>query len=400
MTYKIILGIFAILLLAAPVLGAGVGLSPSRIIIENAFKGGEYQRPLRVALTSNQEMTVALTTAGNASSWVTFYEPNSMSTPITSVDIPAGGNQVVMAVFRIPTDAPNGNYNLEIFASSVPKGAINGTGSAVSLVTTSVVRVVVTGNQVISGDVRSISMDSVESGQNARIKVDFKNTGNVMAKPAIMIDIFKDGRLVDQIMHDTTTISTNQIQIIPVEWSTEGRGIGPFLANVTVYLQEAVIATRNLTFNVEERGTYSAEGSALVVRNPTDLSIGKTSKIEVDFYNSGKIDLTAKIIGEVYVNGQLTDTYNGEEVMVKVGEQQTLTAYVKPSVKGDYVLKTKVSYAGKAAPLSDFTFTIGQNGAASAGKGNMRTLLIILVALVVLAIGIALVAIGIYLAKR
>lgn len=81
----------------------------------------------------------------------------------------------------------------------------------------------VVGEQILTGNVRSISAQDTEVGYPLRIKVDFENTGNVNAKPEIKTAILKDGIEIDSFTHTKACVKPGLRSIISVEWNTTGK---------------------------------------------------------------------------------------------------------------------------------------------------------------------------------
>ena len=66
----------------------------------------------------------------------------------------------------------------------------------------------------------------------------------------------------------------------------------------------------------------------------------------------------AKLAGEVYRNGDLVNTLENSETLVKVAEKQELNAYFKPEANGDYTIKRWVEFEGKKLPIENLEFTL------------------------------------------
>jgi len=403
------------LLLAIPLVHAtALGISPSVITIENAVKGQEYKESLWVSAMSDTNVNAMLNASGNVSGFIHFYYLTDTKNEINNVDVPADGQAQLMVVIRIPADTPNGEYDGKISTVLASKNDNTQTNSAVTMMTSSLVMVKVTGTQTLTGDVRSITANDVESGQPLRIMVEFENTGNVKAQPKIDIQISKNGQAVDKITQQNESVDIGGFKIIEVEWDTEGRGIGNMTANVKVYLDNKLLTSQDVQFKILKSGSVTAQGLIGQVIDPKNPSLQNPSKMEVEFYNKGLIDVKAKIIGEVYVDGKLTDTIDGQEVLVKVSDKQTLSAYFTPKSYGKYVINRSVIFEGQKIDLKPLSFTLQKGKTTSVSTSSRKStqpsvvasseepsvLFIVIVLVFLLLIAGAMVVIGIFIARK
>ncbi|KAF5437012.1 hypothetical protein C5S35_06175 [Candidatus Methanophagaceae archaeon] len=118
------------------------------------------------------------------------------------------------------------------------------------------------------------------------------------------------------------------------------------------------LSTKELQFQLLPVGTLSRQGSLTDLSYEGDTSVGKTLKVLATFRNTGEIDAKAKLIGEVYVNGNLIDTISSEELLVPVREAGTLTAYLKIEEDGNYTIKGHVVYEGKMTATKELSFDV------------------------------------------
>lgn len=403
----ILLSLFLLLIL--PFCNAlTISLIPSKVRINSAVKGNEYTQQIFISTLSNEELSIQLNATGEIASWVRFYD-SDISKEITSISVPAGGSKNFQVIFTIPQDAANGKHSGMLVAGLAPKNLSNASGASVSLLTTSIVTLNVTGEQRLEGRVGGIEINNVESGQPLRIVVDFTNTGNVKAKPEFKVTISKNGKIVDIFSYNEIIMDVGTSKLITTEWDTEGRGAGNMTADVLVLLDGKVISQKDLAFNIAPKGTLSAVGRVGNIQNPRSYTLNTPAKMQIDFYNKGLIDFKAKIVGEVYRDGTLVDTITGEETAITVGEKQTLTAFVKPNSYGNYVVKRSIVFEGKTMNATDLIFKLskvpgtgantGPSLAAGQDEGISTTGIIILV-VIVLIIGGAMIGAGVFIARK
>ena len=102
--------------------GIGLGISPASITINDALRGGMYERTITIFNTGDEVGTFELTAEGECADWISFYKPEEPNTPIKKVTIPGKGKASVLVKFNIPADVANANYTATIYARSIPKG--------------------------------------------------------------------------------------------------------------------------------------------------------------------------------------------------------------------------------------------------------------------------------------
>ncbi len=102
-------------------------------------------------------------------------------------------------------------------------------------------------------------------------------------------------------------------------------------------------------------------------------SVGRYIKIPVTFENTGTIDTKAKFVGELYINGNLVDVVNTDELLVPVGEKSDLIAYLKIETPGDYKIKGHVLYEGKKTDEKELAFFVPKPDSATETETTTET---------------------------
>ncbi len=342
---------------SAPVnAAAGFGVGPSEIAIGNALRGGEYERSITLHNMYEYALGCELSASDEMKGWVSFYRQDDLTTPINIVTIPAEQSTQIRAVFKIPQDAANGTHTSNILAETVPAP---GAGQTVNLQLSVSVTIEVTGTQLLIGEVRSITTRDIEIDYPLRIKVEFKNTGNVKAKPQIDVGITKGGKAIDGISFAKTTVDVEAREVIKVEWKTTGREIrDDYVANVVVSLGGSILATKQLPFEILPTGTLTRWGQLTELSYEGQLEIDRVVKIMATFKNTGEIDTFAKFVGEVYKDGELIEIINSDQILVEVKESDVLKAYLKLNDFGSYNIRGHVVYDGKTTDVKDISFEV------------------------------------------
>lgn len=345
----------------SPVNANGLGVGPEEIEIYNALRGGEYERTITVHNRYEKSTDFELSATGEMSSWIYFYEQSDPTTPVEKITVP-GKDAQFKVKFKIPADAANGSHTSTILVATIPTEA---EGQTVKLELPVAVKIEVTGTQILTGEVRSITTrgdtGDTEINYLLRIDVEFKNTGNVIAKPQIDVNITKDGALIDNLTFAEAEVEVKAREFIPVEWDTTGSEIGDYVANVTVSLGGDVLHTEALRFSILPTGTLTRLGELAELSYEGQLEIGRVVKILATFENTGQIDTTAKFVGEVYRDGGLIDILNSEQILVPVEESAVLKAYLKLNEPGRYNIKGYVVYDGKTTDVREVSFEVASN---------------------------------------
>jgi len=348
-------------LLSSPVSGAiGISLGPSRIELEDALRGEVYERMIRVSSGCEDTATLLLFAGGDAGEWISFYDWDNPGAPIESVTIAGHDTVKVLVRFSIPEDAASGDYTATIDAESMPEAGVEGGQVGMKLRARANVTIEVTGEQILTGDVKSITARDVEVNYPLKIKVEFVNTGNVVAQPEIDVAISKDGTAIDSFTFAEAKVKVGLRQVIPMEWDTTGRELGDYLARTAVSLGGEVISTRELNFAILPVGTLSREGVLTELSLQGNPKLGAMAKIQATFFNTGQIDTKAKFIGEAYCDNELVDTLESEESLIPVGQEDTLTSYVKLERPGNYDIKGYINYEGKKTEVKEIFFALGE----------------------------------------
>ena len=347
-----------------PVAATGIAVTPSHLEISDALRGGDYERNITIYNPDNELTDYTLTASGGAGEWISFYEQEDPGSLVNRVTIPGNENVRILVKFTILQDAANGEHKATIFVTSVPvEEASGGSGQVVSLAAPVAVTIFVTGDQILSGVVNGINIDDVEVKYPLRIKVQFHNTGNVVATPLITVKIAtQNGATINSFASSEFNVKPEKHETIPLEWDTTGRDPGDYIANVSVVLGDAIIKQEQLNFAILPVGTLTRSGSLTELKFGSDPGLGVLTTIQATFINTGQIDTMAKFVGEVYHNDILVDTLQSEELLVAVGNMEFLEAYFKPDQPGEYRVNGHVIYEGKKTEEKEISFAITKNG--------------------------------------
>lgn len=339
-----------------PVSAAGIAVGPSTQTIENALRGGSFERPLTIFNPSDTGFEVVLKTEGSAGNWIRFTSIEN-DEEIEKVYIPKEGQTPVLMQVTVPDDAANGRYTATIIVETLPGEEVRGSVGMI-LRATSTLEITVTDVERISGAVTSIVVRDTEVDIPAAIEVGFKNTGNVVVTPEITAVISRDGSVLDTVTWTDLPVRPGITEQIVVNWPNEGFPAGTCQASVKVSLRGAVLADEDRTFEILPLGSLTRQGELTDLTYDGALVVGQPIKVTGVFKNSGSIATRAKLSGEVYRGGSLVDVVSSDEMTVLVFSEDLLTAYYTPKEPGDYTMKTCAVFEGKTTDSKDIAFTV------------------------------------------
>ncbi len=348
--------VLAAAIVCQPVSAAGIAVGPSSQTIENALRGGSFERSLTIFNPSDMGFDVVLKTEGSAKDWIKFSAIDG-SEEIQKVYAPKKGQIPVLLRVKVPDDAANGRYTAKVVVETVPGEKVPGSVGMV-LQATSALEITVTDVEKVSGEVTSIVVRDTEVDIPLGIEVGFKNTGNVVATPAITAVISRDGTVIDTISEAKTPVSPTITERIVVHWPNEGLAAGTYQVDVTVSLRDAILAEEGRTFEILPLGSLTRQGELTDLDYEGALTVGRPIKITGLFKNSGSIATRARLSGEVYRGGSLVDVISGDEMTIQVFSENPLTAYYTPKEPGEYTMKTCAVFEGKTTDSKDMVFTI------------------------------------------
>jgi len=348
--------VLAAAIVCQPVSAAGIAVGPSSQTIENALRGGSFERSLTIFNPSDMGFDVVLKTEGSAKDWIKFSAIDG-SEEIQKVYAPKKGQIPVLLRVKVPDDVANGRYTAKVVVETVPGEKVPGSVGMV-LQATSALEITVTDVEKVSGEVTSIVVRDTEVDIPLGVEVGFKNTGNVVVTPEITAVISRDGTVIDTISEAKTPVRPTFTERIVVHWPNEGLAAGTYQADVTVSLRGAVLAEEGRTFAILPLGSLTRQGELTDLGYEGALTVGKPIKITGLFKNSGSIATRARLSGEVYRGGSLVDVISGDEMTVLVFSENPLTAYYTPKEPGEYTMKTCAVFEGKTTDSKDMVFTV------------------------------------------
>ncbi len=340
--------------------GEEAGVLPAVISLDKALKGEQYyKRNIRIINGNDNATTFRLLTEGQVKDWITFYkiDDENLENSLKEITIPGNTKEKINVVFQIPEIIANGLYEGNIYVETINSEDPNLTGINIRLPISVFIDVV--GDQVLTGEVLSIETTDVEVGQDITFEIDFKNTGNVIATPEVIINISREGYPIDSIVYKDAQIDVDSGEFIIPNWNTYNLEPGKYTANITVKLGDKILHQEDVFFEIYPRGTLTRKGEIIDFYYEGDLSIENTIKIYAKFKNTGAIEIPAKFYLEVYKNNNLIEVLeSNEEPIVQIGESYLFSTYYKIKEEGEYFLEGYIVYGNNKTNPVNLSFNI------------------------------------------
>jgi len=368
---------FALVLLSPAVFS--IGLSPASVAIEDVLKGGYAEKTFTIYNTEPETRVFSFKIGGGLASWASAY-------PQDTFVVDGGQKQEIKVVVQPPQDAASGTYDGEISVSSKPQTPSFSTGARADIQAGVVghLALTVTNSQKPGLSVNSIEGNAIEERMPAFIKFDLTNPGNVRARPLISVDIADShGKLLASVSKQDSEILPTHSATILMQLPTEDLPQGDYSLKISVSLGGQQIYGRALRQEILEVGALSRRGQIVELKVPPWAELGSYAKIEVLFRNLGTLGSTAKLSGEILVDGKPIAPISSEEVDVLPGQQVALATLYKPGQPGRHTVHAAVLFGGKLTEYTDGVINVNGTGASS--QGVNYNAIALLAALAVLA---------------
>ncbi len=372
-------------------------IGPTYLGMNNVLKGTEIQRTIFIDNTDELDHIVNLSFIGDIESWVTFHEMSNTTIPITSIRVNKSSYIPIVLKVTVPEDAANRVYygNISAIFESVE---VNETGAHVKLESHAIVRLDVVGDQILNVSVERITIEDVEIKFNAKIIVEFENTGNVVAEPLVEVTFNRVGtENTGDLFLSSEEFSFNEIK--PGElgtylmwWNTSKAQLvqyGTYEAHLNISLSGIIVKEETITFKIFEAESLLRKGEIGEIRHVGDLKKGEIVYILTNFTNTGEIDIDAQFFANIYLDGNLLYGYDDTKspiVNVPQYDKATFESSMLIKEDGEYVVECYVHYNDVLNYIKGDTETLQLKftvGAVSSLEINPFILIPILIAAIV-----------------
>ncbi len=328
-----------LLVLAANAAAVSLGVSPSNIEFRDVLKGGYAEGTATISTSSPEPVEISLSVGGEARDWITLGE--------TTFTLEPNSRHGVKVMVEPPADAPNGAYKASVTAKTRPPAEGQQVMGAIIITAVEMQATIsVTGDQIIDYEVPSVQVKDTEEGQPIEFNIRVDNRGNTRITPQIRVDIMDEASTIKSLDHGETEIlpTTSENILLKVD---NDLPIGQYRAKVTVSA-EGEQTQETVGFEVLERGSLRLQGQLITIR--TDkvwATVGDVVELTAVFKNTGQLVAPAVFKGKVYLDDDIVDVIEGDEIDVPVGETADLTTYYKPGQPGKYKIVGWVYYSKK-----------------------------------------------------
>lgn len=266
-----------------------IGQVATPIVIENAVSGQIYENQLTLISNANTNQTYKLIATGDIADWTKFYSIDNPNDSIPTIVIPANSRINAKARFEIPDETPVGTYEGKVVLALAPENASEPKGGvAVSQQISRLVTIKITGQKnAASFVVIRADHDIIPQGDAINFTAQCNNTGNVIIKPLVEIEIFKNNVRVDNIMYpydkNKKGIIPRQTETLVASWQTGKRELGNYVAAVRVYLGDVVAQETRFPFEITDKPSVIAMASlsAFLKNNLTIIEVASALAVLV-----------------------------------------------------------------------------------------------------------------------
>jgi len=341
--------------------GFKIAIGPGVIRENNALRNHTYIYTLFIYNQNDIDNYIFLNLTGNVRNWGTFYEYGNSTNPINSTFVNKNTDKPIRFILKIPSSAANNEYLGHIIVTAKPiETNTSGNVSSLQLSSASTVSINVTGDQEKNVTIEKMYVDDVEMGDIARFRINLINKGNVVVSPQIKISVFnKEGILLDRLSSIVRFIEPGNIHRESMRWNTTGKISGTYTANFNITLDEKTIENKNISFEIYPEGTFTRNGTLKSIKYSGTLEKEKFIKIIATFKNTGEVKTKAKFLGNVYLNNELINTIESQELFVDKYEEESFESSLELKEDGEYLIQGYVLFDGRKTETLNLKFTVG-----------------------------------------
>lgn len=255
--------------LILPLSASALGQMSQPIKIDNALRGAQINQEITAVNTENKKITVEFTAGGQIKDWTKFYKTNNLKNSVTTTTIEAQANLSMIAIFSVPTDAPNGEYTGVVSVTNVPDktAAPDQSSASLSQKIDRKVTIKVSDQEIVSLEVSVIPKAyEIKAGDPLSVRIIYDNRSNVSLKPSINFKIKADEKTVYNVIYpypeSELAVNPQAIQEIPaLEIPTMNLGEGKYLAQLEFMRGDKVILEKQFGFTIGKTNA-GASGSS------------------------------------------------------------------------------------------------------------------------------------------
>ncbi len=271
--------VFFALLCIFPPSAFGIGQTTDPIIINDALRGGTFQKEMIVVNTDKEASLIDIKAEGDISGWVKFFKKNDLKNPIAAILLQAGENANLFAEITIPKDIKNGKYSGFIGVIKKPKEE-SGSGTFAFVAQKIDRRVNITVNDKENIEIKASVIPEkydLDEKEPLKVRLIYDNQGNVSIKTDLNFKIKKDEKILFNITYpfseDTEAIKPKAVYEVPsIEVPTSMLKKGKYVAEIDFVVDKKTISTERFKFIIGKVMEENAPDKAVTGANNNYLN--------------------------------------------------------------------------------------------------------------------------------
>jgi hypothetical protein len=336
----------------------GIRAIPSAIDVEDGLAGSVTFRPLRLANGIDPAQPFQLAVDGDIASWISFADAADRETPITEA-FDDGGGVTVLVRTEIPEEAPVGiNEGLLTAVLQNPEAGDEESGP-VGVGLAIPIRVNVTGELILAGELLSMNVETTEIGLPARGSVVVRNTGNTTVVPDVTLEIFQGTTSIYRTSSTGSALFPDETDTFEAVWDTTNAAEGDYRATMSVSFESLDLGSREATFKLVESGSLLRQ----VVFSSMDLVnepiAGGLARFEVVASNPGQAEIRTVFTGELVRNGEVVEQIRSLDYVVRANDVAVIPIVAEVPENGDYTFSGYLTSESSETETQQVTFTVG-----------------------------------------
>lgn len=344
--------------------GGGIRAVPSAIDVAGGLAGGLLFHPLRLANDIDPSQPFQLATDGDIASWITFVDPDDRETPLTEVYDDGNGATVLLRI-EIPENAPVGPSEGLVTAVLQTPDSVGGVAGPVGVGLAIPVRVNVTGEQILAGELLSMNMDNTEIGLPARGTVVVGNSGNVTVVPEVALEVFQGTNSVYRTSLTGSALFPNETDEFEAVWDTAEAVVGDYRAVMSVSFDGLDLGSREAMFELLASGTLRRQVVFTSLELVNQPIAGGLAQIEAVTLNPGQAEVTAAFVGELLRGGTVVEQFRSLDYTVRPDSSVVVPITLDIDEDGDYIVSGYFTYEEGETETQQVTFTVGATAEAA-----------------------------------
>lgn len=227
------------------------------------------------------------------------------------------------------------------------------------------VRVNVTGEQVLAGELLSMNIEDTEIGLPARGTVVVQNSGNTTVVPEVSLEIFQGATSVYRTSLTGSALFPDETDEFEAVWDTANADEGDYRAVMSASFDRLDLGSREATFEVLASGSLRRQVVFTSLELVNQPIVGGLAQIEAITLNPGQAELTAAFVGQLLRNGEVVEQLRSLDYTVRPDSSIVVPITLDVAEEGEYTFSGYFTYEEGETETQQVTFTVGAAAAAT-----------------------------------